>query len=1094
MAANRIFIQVDLTDKGADAAIVKLNQDIAKLGPTSQKVTSQADRDMQKLASSAQSMQRAFGAALSGLGSLGLQQIGGNLLEVAASFDKLERSLQSTVKTGTDMTALMRDLRELSAEKGLPLQATVEAMVRLLPAFNRDIGITREIMSQFANTLALTGGSAEDFTESMRQVGQMLGLGKVTAENLNQVMERIGPRFREAMDKAFGGKTTEQIQKMGVTSKEFVLRVTLAMRELERAQPGLQTQISKTSAGFTELKIEVGKSLAELIPFDFIIRKLQQATQIWKDLPDWSKQSALGLSAMATAIGAVSAAVWALNTSLGALATNPIVLALLATGAGIAYKWQLFADALEEIAIYSKQIQEKGLIKGAQAAQAEFDARYLKRPPAPKPPPMAYEVEDPTIRRIREMLAELEKARAGDEKAAKKYASQVEQAQQHLESVRASELEGIAALEQKYAHFFREVRGNAKATALYRQALEEEAAAYTAKLWKEHLKSQREANAQFLEDFAEHQRRLLALRIENFRKLQEIADETRRVEFERQRQAVDQERDLRQAQLELEIARTEDLEELRGRRRLDRELEINRRRFEIERDFILKRWELEQDTLERARDQRIAEAKKVAIGLPLPERTKMEDAARKASELLYETELARASEAVKAEIELIDLEKEKEKIRIWQEYLREVFHTIKNAMSDVFDILVSDSKTKLLDIANYFKKLILDYIRDIITSAAAKALMKLLGFQLPTSAAEVTREAAELQAKAAGIMAGAGGTQLLAATIMRQAGAQMMAAATMMAGAGGGGGGGTSSLISSFVTPKGGQGGGLGTPGTLDRLKDFIGLGKGGLGAGKAAGMGTFGKIATSDAAALAGAALIYGGAKRGGWSGTGMMTAGGALVGAKIGLMVGGPLGAAIGAGIGAAAGFTAGLIRMSIKSAEQKAAEKIERLYGVRITDKNILRQIVEIAKQNFGGNLDVAVYSPQVRELVQLYAMATGQSSRGMPREMHPVTLAQSAGGLSVMPVYSGGNRVPSPYVGPTPAQWAANPPQPVGIPGVTPVTVSLDKQKTAELFVQGVTTAVANNPQAVSDANMKATRSGYNRNGNRFALQEPMTTMM
>ena len=54
----------------------------------------------------------------------------------------------------------------------------------------------------------------------------------------------------------------------------------------------------------------------------------------------------------------------------------------------------------------------------------------------------------------------------------------------------------------------------------------------------------------------------------------------------------------------------------------------------------------------------------------------------------------------------------------------------------------------------------------------------------------------------------------------------------------------------------------------------------------------------------------------------------------------------------------------------------------------DKGILGQIVQTAKQGFGGNLDVAIRSPQVRDLIELYAMSTGQRMCGMPATMRPV----------------------------------------------------------------------------------------------------------
>jgi tape measure domain-containing protein len=296
-------------------------------------------------------------------------------------------------------------------------------------------------------------------------------------------------------------------------------------------------------------------------------------------------------------------------------------------------------------------------------------------------------------------------------------------------------------------------------------------------------------------------------------------------------------------------------------------------------------------------------------------------------------------------------------------------------------------------------------------------------------------------------------------------------------GTGGGGFGGFGSLFS-LAGLKGSFGqmkGLLSSLGNLGRNMDILGnkMGSvpGTLGAKFPGVGGTAGGIML-----LAGAGLVAGGLAKGGWMGVGMTTAGGALIGAKFG----GPVGAAIGAGVG----FIAGLIRLQYKSAQQKMTDKIKQVYGISIS-KELAAQFVEIAKSQYGGDLNMAVYSPQVRELVQLYSLATGQKTQNMPRPMYPLTLAQSQGVLSVQPVYSGGTVVPSPYVGPT---------TPVGGSVVSQnVFVQLDPQQSTDLFQGKVVQVIQSNPDVVSRTTSRASRTGVNRNANRAPLLDPLTTM-
>jgi hypothetical protein len=216
----------------------------------------------------------------------------------------------------------------------------------------------------------------------------------------------------------------------------------------------------------------------------------------------------------------------------------------------------------------------------------------------------------------------------------------------------------------------------------------------------------------------------------------------------------------------------------------------------------------------------------------------------------------------------------------------------------------------------------------------------------------------------------------------------------------------------------------------------------------------------------LGGGMLAMEGLRRGGWSGVGMTTAGGALIGAKFG----GPLGAVIGGAIG----FAAGIGRLFVKSAEEKVRKKIRATYGVDVRDKGVLRQIVETAKQGFGGNLDMAIRSQQVRDLVELYAMSTGQSTAGLPGAVRPLDLMQTGGALFQSPSYSSGVALPGLGGLPTLDRIGGGTPS-----GAAPIVIQLDGPATTALLRGEAVQAISDNPRAVQSASMKATRANAGR---------------
>ncbi len=182
------------------------------------------------------------------------------------------------------------------------------------------------------------------------------------------------------------------------------------------------------------------------------------------------------------------------------------------------------------------------------------------------------------------------------------------------------------------------------------------------------------------------------------------------------------------------------------------------------------------------------------------------------------------------------------------------------------------------------------------------------------------------------------------------------------------------------------------------------------------------------------------------------------------VGMKYGGYLGAAIGAGIGA----VAGIARLFMKSAADKVREKVKATYGIDVSDKGVLNQIADTAKQSFGGNIDVAIRSPEVRDLIELYAQTTGQSARGMPARMTPLSMVQTGGSLYEMP---SGATAGLPGSGLVPFGSTAA--------GAPPTVINITVPGAKEFFEKETVQVVTGNPKAVQSAAVSATRKNVDR---------------
>jgi len=293
-----------------------------------------------------------------------------------------------------------------------------------------------------------------------------------------------------------------------------------------------------------------------------------------------------------------------------------------------------------------------------------------------------------------------------------------------------------------------------------------------------------------------------------------------------------------------------------------------------------------------------------------------------------------------------------------------------------------------------------------------------------------------------------------------------------------------------------GAGGGPGLGGLLGQAKGIASLASGGWKAalsGLAPGLGLMGAMAGLGGAfhlgqyaqrtgsPIAGAAAPLLGAFSG-------LLAAGSLAAlfpsVFVPLLAAGPIGWIAAAGIGAAIG----LIGVLKKSDTQHVRDLVKQMYGIDISNVQVLNQIVQIAKQKYGGAISIAVASPEVQQLVNLYAASQGMRSVG-PRPMYAATLNQSAAGLQLQPVYSNGQLVSSPYAGTTTTQWALASQYMTQQPSA--MYLQLDPALASQLFSGQVVNVLNQNPTVVGNANSAAISSGSSRNSQLGGLLEPFT---
>lgn len=559
--------------------------------------------------------------------------------------------------------------------------------------------------------------------------------------------------------------------------------------------------------------------------------------------------------------------------------------------------------------------------------------------------------------------------------------------------------------------------------------------------------------------------------------------------------AVDQRKNLQLAQLESVNART-----------LQDKVALENAKTAIEVQAMKDRTKIELEEIDARTERQVDEARKAAMAQGIFDDARLDQIGNKIREL-GQHEKASLQKATTAEIDVAQIKGATSTRKLVTDQYQSIFQSLKQQAGGVFDALVTKSQSVWSAIGNSLKTALLTAIKDVVTSRVAAMLMKLF---VPGANVQMQQGGIGGGKAGGGLFGGLGGILGIGAVPVFAGGAPGGTPPFLPSG-GAGSGSGLGSVLPPifgaggnvlfpgatvggtppFVPSASGVGAGMGAApaaggifskaglaGMLPGLKSFFGFGDNNwvdMGGGRMATggwisqYGSFGDklqaLGKSDAALMGGALLAMDGLRRGGKIGVAETTAGGALIGYKFG----GPLGAAIG-GI---AGAVAGIVRLFVKGAADKAKEKIKALYGVDIADKGVLQQIVDMAKSGFGGNLDMAIRSPQIRDLIQLYAMTTGQKTTGMPGTVTPLSLVETGGSLFQSSQYNNGT--PLPALGGLPGLDRIG----AGTPSGGGLVIQLDGPATTALLQGQAVQAITDNPRLVQNATMAATKSSANR---------------
>jgi len=177
------------------------------------------------------------------------------VVDATSRYDSITVRLNAFEGSAQAGARAFEKLQNLAKQPGLGLEQAASAYASLR-ALKESGPEAVKIIEAIAKANASMGGGAEEFGRAMNQVQQMLGKGKLMAEDINTISESI-PNFRGLMLEAFGTVDTKVLNTK-YTIKELLKGIEEAAAKLPKPGETIKNNLDNIADAWTRMWAAVG--------------------------------------------------------------------------------------------------------------------------------------------------------------------------------------------------------------------------------------------------------------------------------------------------------------------------------------------------------------------------------------------------------------------------------------------------------------------------------------------------------------------------------------------------------------------------------------------------------------------------------------------------------------------------------------------------------------------------------------------------------------------------------------------------------------------------------------------------------------------
>jgi len=234
-----------------------------------------------------------------------LAALGAASVKEAANLESLQLALETQMGSAKAAQKEMELLRKEALKPGLGFEQAIRGSVQLQAVgFNAEFA--RRTISSFGNALALAGKGKEELDGVTRALTQISAKGKVSAEEINQIAERL-PQIRTAMKAAFGTADTEVLQKAGIGAEKFIAGIVSHLETLPPATSGMKNSIENAGDAVKQFLASIGTEINKTFNLneksEQLSKTLTAAAQGFANLDESTKKTIITFGLAAVAAG-----------------------------------------------------------------------------------------------------------------------------------------------------------------------------------------------------------------------------------------------------------------------------------------------------------------------------------------------------------------------------------------------------------------------------------------------------------------------------------------------------------------------------------------------------------------------------------------------------------------------------------------------------------------------------------------------------------------------------------------------------------------------------------------------------------------------